>query len=168
MKLPQRLRDELKIPLGVLVPDMQADALTIRAHIADAAYIITVGDKTTQKLVEFGIIPDLQIIDNLEKRLPRDAPPLPTGTIEMSCDNAAAEITEQSIEKIKKAFSLQRPVRLTVRGEEDLLVIPVCIHAPKNSIVLYGQPNEGIVIAHIDEGIRHKTQRLYDLMNLGE
>ncbi|PJB96490.1 MAG: DUF359 domain-containing protein, partial [Nitrosopumilales archaeon CG_4_9_14_0_8_um_filter_34_10] len=46
----------------------------------------------------------------------------------------------------------------------DLLVIPVCIHAPENSIVLYGQPNEGLVVVKVTPEIRNKTQRLLDLM----
>ena len=57
------------------------------------------------------------------------------------------------------------PVRITVVGEEDLLVIPVCIYAPENAIVMYGQPNEGLVIVKIDDKIRNKTQLLLDSMN---
>ena len=49
------------------------------------------------------------------------------------------------------------PVRITVFGEEDLLVLPVCIHAPDNSIVLYGQPNEGLVLVEITTEIRNKA-----------
>ena len=57
------------------------------------------------------------------------------------------------------------PVRITVMGEEDLLVLPVCIYAPDNSIVLYGQPNEGLVLVEISTEIRNKVQTLLDLMN---
>ena len=56
------------------------------------------------------------------------------------------------------------PVRLNVNGEEDLLVIPVCIHAPENAVVMYGQPNEGLVIIKITPEIRNKTQTLLDSM----
>jgi len=54
---------------------------------------------------------------------------------------------------------------LMINGEEDLLVIPACIFAPENSIVLYGQPNQGLVIVKITPEIRNKTQRLLDSMN---
>jgi len=57
------------------------------------------------------------------------------------------------------------PVRITVMGEEDLFVLPVCIYAPDNSIVLYGQPNEGLVLVEISTEIRNKVQTLLDLMN---
>jgi hypothetical protein len=79
-------------------------------------------------------------------------------------DNPAAEITPQSIDIIKKAFTMQPPIRLCVNGEEDLLVMPVCIYAPENAIILYGQPNEGLVIVKITSEIRNKTQKLLDLM----
>lgn len=57
------------------------------------------------------------------------------------------------------------PVRITVMGEEDLLVLPVCIYAPDNSIVLYGQPNEGLVLVEVSTEIRNKVQTLLNLMN---
>ncbi|MCG3779568.1 MAG: hypothetical protein JW390_20152 [Nitrosopumilus sp.] len=56
------------------------------------------------------------------------------------------------------------PVRLIVNGEEDLLVLPVCIHAPENSVVLYGQPNKGLVLVQINTEIRNKAQSLLDMM----
>ena len=76
----------------------------------------------------------------------------------------AAEITSQSISIIKKAFTVQSPVRIFVNGEEDLLVLPVCIHAPDNAVVMYGQPHEGLVIVKITPEIRNKAQSLLDLM----
>jgi len=79
-------------------------------------------------------------------------------------DNPAAEITPQSVDVIKKAFTMKSPVRIFVNGEEDLLVLPVCIHAPENAVVLYGQPNEGLVIVQITPEIRNRVQTLLDLM----
>ena len=78
--------------------------------------------------------------------------------------NIKIETTEKSIEIIKKAFEMTPPIRLTVNGEEDLLVLPVCIHAPKNSVVLYGQPNKGLVLVEITAEIRNKAQTLLDMM----
>lgn len=153
----------MKIPLGVLLPENQADELNIKKYLSENSYIITVGDRTTEKMIDFGLIPSLQIIDGLEKREKREPPKLENAT-ELIVDNPAAEITPQSIEIIKKAFTLQSPVRLFVNGEEDLLVLPVCIHAPENAVVLYGQPNEGLVIVQITQEIRNKVQTLLDLM----
>ncbi len=163
MKLPDSLRDQLKIPLGILLPESQTDKTNIKKHLSENSYIITVGDRTTEKMIEFGFIPSLQIIDSQEKRVKREPPKLANAT-ELTVDNPAAEITLQSIDIIKKAFTMHPPVRLSVNGEEDLLVIPACIHAPENSIVLYGQPNEGLVLVKITPEIRNKTQKLLDSM----
>jgi|TARA_B100001105_G_scaffold136218_1_gene109108 uncharacterized protein (UPF0218 family) len=163
VKLPDSLRDQLKIPLGFLLPDDQVNKENIEKHLSDNSYIITVGDRTTEKMIDFGLIPSLQIIDGVEKREKREPPKL-EGTVELNANNPAAQITSQSIDMIKQSFTLQSPVRLMIHGEEDLLVIPVCIFAPENSIVLYGQPNQGLVIVKVTPEIRNKTQRLLDLM----
>ena len=164
MKLPDSLRDQFKTPLGILLPIGQDNKENIEKYLSNNSYLITVGDKTTEKMINFDLIPSLQIIDGFEKRQKRDLPKLGNAT-ELKIDNPAAEITLESIEIIKKAFSMTAPVRITVMGEEDLLVLPVCIHAPNNSIVLYGQPNEGLVLVEISAEIRNKAQTLLDLMN---
>ena len=164
MKLPNNLRDRLKNPLGILISEKDVNKKNIQNHILENSYIITVGDRTTEKMMNFGLIPSLQIIDGQEKRTKRSIPKSLDVLTFLTCDNPAAEITNQSIETIKKAFNSPTPVRITVTGEEDLLVIPVCIHAPENSVVLYGQPNEGLVIVRITPEIRNKTQTLLDSM----
>ena len=153
----------MKIPLGVLLPENQADKSNIKKYLSENSYIITVGDRTTEKMIDFDLIPSLQIIDGQEKREKREPPKLEHAT-ELTVDNPAAEITSESIKIIKNAFTLQSPVRLFVNGEEDLLVLPVCIHAPENAVVLYGQPNQGLVIVQITQEIRNKVQTLLDLM----
>ena len=82
-----------------------------------------------------------------------------------TCKNPPGEITQESIQTIQKAFSSDPPIRIIVDGEEDLLVIPVCIAAPENSVVMYGQPNEGLVIVHVTPEIRAKVQKILDVMN---
>ena len=164
MKLPDYLREQLKIPLGDLLLEKEATKQNIIKYLSNNPFVITVGDRTTEKMISFGLIPSLQIIDSQEKRIKRDPPKDENVSTELRCDNPAAEITTHSIETIKKAFSLKPPVRIVVNGEEDLLVIPVCIHAPKDSVVMYGQPNEGLVIFQITPEIRNKTQRLLDSM----
>jgi len=163
VKLPDSLRDQLKIPLGILLPESQTNKTNIQKHLSENSYVITVGDRTTEKMIEFGLIPSLQIIDSKEKRAKREPPKLANAT-ELTVDNPAAEITPQSMDIIKQAFTMQPPVRISVNGEEDLLVIPVCVYAPENAIVMYGQPNEGLVIVKVNPEIRNKTQKLLDSM----
>ena len=165
MQLPDDLRDQLKTPLGNLVSDNDPNKENIIKKISADTILITVGDRTTENILQFGLKPQIQIIDGLEKRNQCIVPADDTVNTKLSCRNPPGEITEESIQVIQKAFSCESPVRITVDGEEDLLVIPVCIHAPENSIVMYGQPNEGLVIVTITPEIRAKVQKILDIMN---
>jgi len=161
--LPENLRIELKRPLGILLKDVDAAKENILKNIPSNSFIISVGDATTEKLIKYGIIPSLQIVDGLEKRSKRELPSSLVKTT-FSCDNPPAQITQISIDVIKEALRVP-PARITVIGEEDLLVLPVCVFAPENSVVLYGQPNEGLVIVRINLEIRNKAQTIMNTMS---
>ena len=165
MHLPNDLRDHLKNPLGNLIRDDDPNKENIIKEISSESVLITVGDRTTENMLQLGLKPPIQVIDGLEKRNQRIVPTDDAVNTNLSCRNPPGEITEESIQVIQKAFSCEPPVRITVDGEEDLLVIPVCIFAPENSVVMYGQPNEGLVIVHITPEIRAKVQKILDAMN---
>ena len=165
MKLPENLRDQLKIPLGDLIKEENVNKENILSKIGSKLIVITVGDRTTENMLQLGLKPQIQIIDGLEKRNQRIVPADDTINTNLSCRNPPGEITEGSMQVIQKAFSCESPVRITVDGEEDLLVIPACIFAPENSVVMYGQPNEGLVIVTITPEIRAKVQKILDAMN---
>ena len=111
-----------------------------------------------------GLVPFLQIVDGKEKRHERDLPTSDSVVTTMNCRNPAGEITEQSIDIIKKSLDSKPPIRIIVDGEEDLLVIPVCLFAPENCVVMYGQPNEGLVIVEITNQVREKVQSIVNSM----
>ncbi len=171
MKLPESYRNRLKTPLGILIPDNMLTRERIETMIPGNSYVITVGDRSTENMIKFGIVPSLQIVDGLEKRQKR---PYPDFTHNVGCDdrvpmiikvtNPPAEITTESISAICHAFSSEPPIRIHVDGEEDLLVIPVCVYAPENSVVLYGQPNQGLVVTVINDKVRNKTKDILDVM----
>ncbi|HJN20163.1 MAG TPA: GTP-dependent dephospho-CoA kinase family protein [Candidatus Nitrosopelagicus sp.] len=165
MKLPENLREDLKIPLGDLINDIDVNNKNIQTKINPKSVLITVGDRTTENMLQLGLKPQIQIIDGLEKRNQRIVSTDDAVNTNLSCRNPPGEITKESIQVIQKAFSSEPPVRITVDGEEDLLVLPVCIAAPENSVVMYGQPNEGLVIVHITPEIRAKVQKILDVMN---
>jgi hypothetical protein len=165
LKLPENLREDLKIPLGDLINDIDVNNKNIQTKINPKSIIITVGDKTTENIISLGIRPQIQIIDGLEKRNQHSIPLDDKINTVLTCKNPPGEITQESIQTIQKAFSSDPPIRIIVDGEEDLLVIPVCIAAPENSVVMYGQPNEGLVIVHVTPEIREKVQKILNVMN---
>ena len=163
MHLPENIRNQLKTPLGDLIKDVNKE--NILSKISPESIVITVGDKTTENMIDLGIRPQIQVIDGLEKRNQCNIPMDDTIRTNMSCNNPPGEITEESMQTIQKAFSCERPVRVIVKGEEDLLVIPACTFAPENSVVMYGQPNEGLVIVRVTPEIRSKVQKIVNVMN---
>jgi hypothetical protein len=165
LQLPDNLRDQLKNPLGNLISDNDPNKENIIKEISAESVLITVGDRTTENMLQLGLKPQIQIIDGLEKRNRRVVPTDDAVNTNLSCRNPPGEITEESMQVIQKAFSCESPVRITVDGEEDLLVIPACIFAPENSVVMYGQPNEGLVLIHVTPEIQAKVQKILDSMN---
>lgn len=163
MKLPENLRKALKSPIGILIKNQDVSRANLLRLLSANSFIITVGDATTEKMLYFNLIPSLQIVDGLEKRAKRK-PPQSSAT-KLFCDNPAGEITQQSIDTIRKAIGLKPPVQIIVNGEEDLLVIPACIYAPHNAVVLYGQPNEGLVVVVVTDELRNKTKAILKMMN---
>jgi hypothetical protein len=165
LQLPDDLRDQLKNPLGNLISDNDPNKENIIKEISAESVLITVGDRTTENMLQLGLKPQIQIIDGLEKRNRRVVPTDDAVNTNLSCRNPPGEITEESMQVIQKAFSSEPPVRITVDGEEDLLVLPVCMYAPENSVVMYGQPNEGLVLIHVTPEIQAKVQKILDSMN---
>jgi len=165
LQLPDDLRDQLKNPLGNLISDNDPNKENIIKEISAESVLITVGDRTTENMLQLGLKPQIQIIDGLEKRNQRLVPTDDAINTNLSCRNPPGEITEESMQVIQKAFSSKPPVRITVDGEEDLLVLPVCMSAPENSVVMYGQPNEGLVLVHVTPEIQAKVQKILDSMN---
>lgn len=163
MRLPESLREGLKKPMGILLKDHEATKEKILENTPKGSILITVGDATTEKLIRYGFEPSVQIVDSVEKRRKRE---LPGGRVQttLHCNNPAAEITDESIRAIKKAFRETAPVRIVVNGEEDLLVLPAAVSAPENSIIMYGQPNEGLVIVPVTQKVRDNAKKLMAAM----
>ena len=105
------------------------------------------------KLFENGIQPQICIVDNLTKREPIEHNLDHTNNIKY-VDNPAGVLTEEfievCIESIKEA-SKNNPLIIQVNGEEDLAVIPCVINSPNDTFILYGQPNEGVVLVKVNE-----------------
>ena len=136
----------------------------------DARILVTVGDATTAKLLSFGIVPDLSVVDGKERRTLIDrtiitslAEEIEQGRLTyMECSNEAGSMSGNAIATIKDALKVPFPVRVFVYGEEDMLALPLFIMVPDGSVVLYGQPLEGMVIVKVNEDIRRKAQYLLD------
>ena len=161
--LDENLIDEFKKPLGKLYIDFE-DAIPM---IKKADFLISVGDQTTKNLLDNDLIPDLGIIDNRIQRKDHNHDIIRTENI-LEADNPAGTITEDLWETIEKAISLSLDDRenriIVVKGEEDLAVLPCLLIAPEDTVILYGQPNEGLVFVNVFEG-KDKADKLMTYFN---
>jgi len=78
----------------------------------------------------------------------------------MRCSNKPGSVSRSAITTIKYALKKPFPVRIFVYGEEDMLALPLFVMVPDGSVVIYGQPLEGVVIVKINKDIRKKAQDL--------
>lgn len=129
--------------------------------------ITTVGDETTERVFMAGITPDVQIVDGKSMRKFR---PFPVGSYkeEKRVVNDPGRISEQAMSVMIESYQGNRPVRIIVDGEEDLLALPAINLSPIGAIVLYGQPKEGIVMVEVNSKVKQKVQAILKEMKTSE
>lgn len=166
--MPEGLRGLYREPLGRLIPDAAVCRDAVLAGAPAGAAVIAVGDVTSERAAAMGIVPALQITDGRSGRAGRGEPPPQDGAAEYECDNPAGGISDGCAAAVREALRAGGPARLRVRGEEDLLALAACAEAPDGSLVLYGQPGEGMVAALVGPATRGKAKRLLGLMEAGD
>ncbi len=168
-RLTAALRDRLKAPFGKLYRCNDEACLRDAVHsFKSPPKVIAIGDVTAYNLLKAGIVPDMCIVDDMTMRLPV-AHEVRKGTAHKSfkdlvVKNPAGVITQELIDAIKNNMHSKNPVRIFVDGEEDLAVIPACEYAPVGSLVLYGQPKEGVVVVEVTAEKKRETLSLMEQM----
>ena len=171
--LPKELRGELRKIYGELYPgDGVETARNIINDLKAPAKIITVGDIITFNLLSAGVVPNISFVDDRTKRSPvsnevthgTKHPQFKTITVE----NPPGTITEELLQEVAKAMMSENPLRIFVKGEEDLAALPSIAMAPLSSVVIYGLPEEGAVLVRVTENKRKEIQSLLDRMKCKE
>ncbi len=167
--LTPRLRASLKEPLGELIRgEIPRPYLRIKDELERAPFIITVGDVVTENVLRLGIKPSVAIYDHRTKRQEYN-PNINDDAVLMTVRNPAGTITKDLLNAIRKGFELAkqgRRVYISVNGEEDLAAIPAVIYAPVGSVVLYGQPDEGVVLIRVTPECKLKCGKLMSKMEV--
>ncbi|BDC35617.1 MAG: DUF359 domain-containing protein [Candidatus Methanoliparum thermophilum] len=174
IELPESVRPLLKDPFGILYRGDAGEELEcifkVRKDIKEYTKLIVVGDITSYYSFMADLSPDLYIIDESTKR----------GSVSENLDkilekeeykyikvkNPPAMISKDLVDAIEDG--LNKKTGIIVEGEEDLAVIPVIILAPISSIVLYGQPDEGVVLVRIDKDLKERVKSILKLMKGSE
>jgi GTP-dependent dephospho-CoA kinase len=163
-----QLRVKLKEPFGILVKGSFEETMTKLKELIQKQKppkIISVGDTVSKNMHEYKIKPQVTIIDNLCMRKKIDSGLYNAETVNVS--NPQGTITQQAIDAVKTALVSSEPTQIIVEGEEDLLTLVAVTYAPEKSIVVYGQPYEGIVIVTVTPEKRLEAQDFLKAMEKG-
>lgn len=157
LELPDELRSELKEPLGRVYTDPET-------LLADANEpIIAVGDIVTYHLLQAGYQPDVALVDGKTKReqVEREILDAIDGfDHQFEVENPPATLTDDLLEALVDAIERPGTVVITVEGEEDLAALPAVVTAPDGASIVYGQPDEGMVLAVVAEDLREACRTL--------
>ena len=156
--LTNELRQSLKDPLGKLLPGSGPEiyeevSTTISSR--KPPRVIFVGDAVARNAQTRGIRRDVMIIDNREKR--GKANPFDTRAARIfRVRNEPGTIGSEAWAAVEEAVTSGDAIMI-VDGEEDLLTLVAMAVAPLGSFVLYGQPNQGIVMVEVDESAKKRA-----------
>jgi hypothetical protein len=156
--LTEELRRSLKTPLGRLFPGSGTDIYEEISTLISARKplrVIFVGDAVARNALRTKIRRDVFIVDNKEKRRrtkPFDAYAARTFRVR----NDPGTIGSEAWAAVEEAVESGDAVMI-VDGEEDLLTLVAIAIAPLGSFVMYGQPNEGLVMVEVDDPAKKRA-----------
>lgn len=163
--VPAELKAILRRPLGDLISGTKDECTRILKQVIskeNPTKVILVGDTVSGNAVQTGMQPDVIIIDNLEKRA-KAANYVFRPKKVIRARNRAGTIEAEASRAVEQAI-LGDGDLVEVDGEEDLLAIIAVQRAPLGSLVVYGQPDEGIVLVIVSAAKKAEAQMILDQM----
>ena len=164
--LTDDLRVKLKSPLGMLLKGSFTETMKEFEKIVKAKkppMIISVGDALSEVLLTHGIFPKVLFIDNKVMRKP-SAPFMAEGYETANLRNAPGTLSDDAWAVVESAIKHEHRVEIIVDGEEDMLTLVAILSAPKNALVAYGQPYEGMVVVEVTAAKKSEMRRIVDSM----
>lgn len=147
----ENAKERVRRPIGeLLTGSPERIASQVKAVIADLKPVktIAIGDVSSRFMRDHRIRSDVYVVDGrVERRVSKDL--AVEGATEIQVSNPAGKITREAWSALREALRRKSPVVVRVCGEEDLLTIPAVEAAPMGSLVLYGQPGEGLVAVKV-------------------
>jgi uncharacterized protein (UPF0218 family) len=162
------LREKLKEPFGVLIRGTFSENMSKLIALVEREKppkIVTIGDTVSRNLHATGIQPQLSITDNKSMRK-RTQPATFYAKKVVHVENPQGTITNGAMVAIREALESDIQTHIIVDGEEDLLTLAVVLQAPKNALVVYGQPYEGIVVVNVTPAKKKEAQEILNAMTV--
>jgi GTP-dependent dephospho-CoA kinase len=163
--LPEELRSRLAKPLGRVFTGDEAKGIEFESLARQAPIVVTVGDRVTETLGKLGRTPEVQVVDGFERRSRRTPPEVPYARL-VRVKNPAGSLTVEAIEGMRRAFEGNKPVRVLVDGEEDLMAMLAIAMAPVSAVVFYGQPGVGVVAVRANAVTKARNRAILAKMGI--
>ena len=125
--------------------------------------IISVGDVVSQNMTKSSIPIQVTIVDNKVMRQ-KIAPIKLKAERTLNVKNPSGTLTPRAWTTIHKALKRKQSTRVLVDGEEDLLTLIAVLQASDNALVVYGQPNEGVVAVKVTERTKERVRQIINAM----
>ena len=165
MPLNTSLRERLAKPFGEVMSFEQ-----VKAKLSEKRPhpLIAVGDQIVVNLLQAQLTPDIAVYDGICQRkevprewvvLIREAAVREGGSVRVP--NPPGTIHPRMEARVRDLLSI-RNGWLEIEGEDDLASLVVMAYAPSGALLLYGQPNAGVVWVEIDEKKQKEAKELLD------
>ncbi len=169
-RVNDEVRTRLKHPFGRLIvgqPEVTIKALKEVVNRDKPIKLVTIGDTVTSNMLHRGIEIDLVVIDTKTKR--EAAAPIlldgfevfkvvnPSGIITVDAFKAMEVVGERLIQGCNR-------IAVVVDGEEDLITLLAVKFVPLGSLIIYGQPDVGIVLITVTDVVKKEVDQLMDKM----
>lgn len=156
LKLRPNQRRYFKTPWGHVYKNIPQARLKAKTD----QLVMTVGDVTSQKFLQAQFKPDLAIYDCRVKRQLVTCPILkPTWQVNNPPGQLSWQLNQRLIQIFKQSLNSKK-LKLKIKGEEDLAVVPLVLLCPLNSLVFYGQPDQGLVMIKVTEKIKTRFTKV--------
>jgi uncharacterized protein (UPF0218 family) len=160
------LLKKFRLPFGVLLKGTFSENIKQLNTIVNKEKpqkIVSVGDVVSKNLHKYGLSPQLSITDSRSLRRRVKPATFPQKRV-FHAKNPAGTITEEAIKTIQEALLGNTQTHVIVDGEEDLLTLVVVLYASKNTLVIYGQPHEGIVVVKVTSEKKTEARTILEAM----
>jgi|Deesub1362A_J573_1020465.scaffolds.fasta_scaffold00430_10 hypothetical protein len=154
LRLPDELRGFFSKPHGKLYTGKGLDTVEKIENLRESSPLICVGDLVSYYTFKAGYRPDMVVIDfktvrdKLSADIVGEMKSFLDSYLTFSVQNPPAMITYDLVKVLVdgvKAMEQGNKVCIYVTGEEDLATMPLTYLLPYDSLILYGQPGEGVV-----------------------
>lgn len=162
LKLPVKLKEELRRPLGDAVSE---EELVERTR--GAPFIVSVGDVCSISAIAKGLIMKVVVVDYRSRRADYNQIKAffeDLGGRRLRIRNPAGMITEELWSAITEAYKSKERVTIEVEGEEDLATLPCVALAPMGAFVIYGLPEVGLILVKVNHEAKEKVRKALSQM----